>query len=215
MTAVVSRPRRRTWWQLIGYLAKRATLAELHGYRSIYRFVFRRPKVPAGAIGFSYHQPILAILIVFIAVSVVELVVVDVIVRRWDFIRIPLLILSIWGIVWMLGMLFGMLTRPHAVGPDGLRVRYGAEVDIAIDWPSVDAVAIRKRRRAEKEPRVTVNDQGAATFHLRVADETNLEIELDRCTELRLPHGTERVSRIALYAEDPKAFLAEVRRHIG
>ena len=51
MTAVVSRARRRTWWQLVGYLAKRATLAEFHGYRSIYRFVFRRPKVPAGAIG--------------------------------------------------------------------------------------------------------------------------------------------------------------------
>jgi hypothetical protein len=58
---------------------------------------------------------VLAILIVFIAVSAVEVVAVDVIVRRWANIRIPLLILSLWGLIYMLGFLFGMLTRPHAI----------------------------------------------------------------------------------------------------
>jgi hypothetical protein len=38
---------------------------------------------------------VLAILIAFIAVSAVEVVVVDLIVRRWANIRIPLLILSV------------------------------------------------------------------------------------------------------------------------
>ena len=215
MTTTVVRAPRRAWWQLIGYLAKRATLAEIHGYLSIYRFVFRRPKVPAGAVGFGYHQPVLSVLIVFIALSAVELIAVDLIVRRWTYVRIPLLVLSVWGIVWMLGLLFGMLTRPHAVGPDGIRVRFGAEIDIGIDWVSVDAVAIRKRSRQEKEPKVTVDDDGEANLHVRVANETNLEIELDQSAAVRLPHGTECVRRISLYADDPKAFLAEVRRHIG
>ena len=85
-----------------------------------------------GAEGFSYHKPIFTIMIVFDVVSVVELVVADRIVSRWTYIRIPLLILSIWGLVWMLGFLFGMLARPHSVGPDGIRVRYGSEVDIPI-----------------------------------------------------------------------------------
>ena len=73
-------------------------------------------------------------MIVFIALSAVELVAVDLIVRRWPYIRIPLLVLSIWGLIWMLGFLFGMLTRPHAVGPEGIRVRYGAEVDLPVTW---------------------------------------------------------------------------------
>jgi hypothetical protein len=38
---------------------------ELHGYQSIYRFVFRRPKVPAGGVGFGHPKPVLPILIVF------------------------------------------------------------------------------------------------------------------------------------------------------
>jgi hypothetical protein len=56
----VTRPRR-TWWQFAGYLARRATMMELRGYQSIYRFMFRRPRVPPGAAGLSYHQPILSI----------------------------------------------------------------------------------------------------------------------------------------------------------
>jgi hypothetical protein len=115
-SATTARPKR-TWWQFAGYLAKRATLMELRGYQSIYRFMFRRPKVSAGAEGFSYHRPILALMIVFIVVSAVEVVVVDWIASRWAYIRIPVLIISIWGVVWMLDLLFGVLVRPHAVGP--------------------------------------------------------------------------------------------------
>ncbi len=52
MTTTATKSRKRTWWQWIGYLARRATV-ELRGYQSIYRFVFRRPRVPSGAVGFS------------------------------------------------------------------------------------------------------------------------------------------------------------------
>jgi hypothetical protein len=48
--------------RMSGRLADRL---ELHGYQSIYRFVFRRPKVPAGGVGFGYHKPVLPILIVY------------------------------------------------------------------------------------------------------------------------------------------------------
>jgi hypothetical protein len=61
----------------------------------------------------------------FIGVSAVEFVVVDLLVRRWPTVRISLLALGIWGLVWMFGLLFGFLTRPHAVGPAGIRVRSG------------------------------------------------------------------------------------------
>lgn len=214
MTTVTEVGRRRGW-PLLGYLAKRALLFEVHGYQSIYRFVCRRPRVPAGATAFSYHQPVLAVLIVFVGLSAVELVAVDLIVRRWESVRIPLLVLGAWGLVWMIGMLFGLLTRPHAVGPDGIRLRDGAEAEIVLPWDDVASVAIRKRTVQDKQPRVSVDDRGQATLHLRVANETNLEVELERPVRLRLPHGTETVSRAAYYADDPKGFLAEVRRHIG
>jgi hypothetical protein len=214
MTATTMAGPRRTWWQFAGYLARRALLMELHGYQNLYRFVFRRPRVPAGAAGFSYHQPVLAILIVILVVSAIEMVVVDVIVRRWTYVRVPLLALSIWGLVFMLGLLFGMLVRPHAVGPDGIRLRSGSEVDIPIGWHDVHSVTRRKTVVQEKTPTVTADANGQATLHLRVQNETNVEIQLERAMPLRLPHGTENVSRVNLYADDPAAFLTEARRYL-
>ncbi|HEX5906864.1 MAG TPA: hypothetical protein VFY56_07590 [Propionibacteriaceae bacterium] len=203
MTTTTQRPQR-TGWRLVGYLARRAIMMEIHGYQSIYRFLFRRPKVPAGAVGFSYHQPVLAILIVFIAVSAVELVVVDLIVRRWTHIRIPVLILSLWGLIYMLGLLFGMLTRPHAVGPAGVRARYATEIDIPLSWDDIDSMTSRKHTTKDKQPKVTIAEDGAATLHLRMQNETNIEVQLKAPTEIRLPSGPETISKVTLYADDSK-----------
>ena len=211
--SVTTRSPRPTGWRRVTYLARRAWAMEIHGYQSVYRFALRRPRVPAGAAAFSYHQTVLPVLIVFTVLSAVELVVVDLIVRRWwPPARIPLLVLGIWGVTFMLGLLFGMLVRPHAVGPDGIRVRSGAEVDLPLAWDDIASVTLRKRTIADKQPKVTVDDQGEATLHLRIMNETNLEIGLAQPTPLRLPHGSETVNRLAIYADDPKGLLAEVRR---
>lgn len=205
----------RTRWQQLGHLLLRAVVMEIRSYQSIYRLVFRRPRVPSGAIAFRYHQPVLPILIVLLVVSVVELVVVDLIVHRWTHIRIPFLVLGVWGVVWMFGLLCGMLVRPHAVGPDGIRVRSGPEIDLPVCWDDLHAVTRRRRARKDHEAKITVDHEGLATLHLRIGDETNLELSLERPTEFRLPQGRVTVSRIALYAEDPRGFMDEVRRHIG
>jgi hypothetical protein len=213
MTTSTSRPPR-TLGQQLRYLARRAWWYEIHGYQSIYRFVFRRPKVPPGAVGFSYHGPVLLMLWVFIVVSAIELVVLDLIVRRWEPVRLPLFVLGLWGLLWMVGLLLGMLTRPHAVGPVGLRVRSGAEVDIPLSWDDVESMARRGVTGQGKQPGVTVDEDGRATLHLRMQNETNLDVTLKRPLELRMPHGPETVTRVTLYADDPGAFLQEVRRYL-
>ncbi len=206
---------KRTGWRFLSYLARRAIMMEIRGYQSIYRFLCRRPKVPPGAVGFSYYKPILAILIVFVSVSAVELVVVDLIVRRWAHIRIPVLILSVWGLIYMLGFLFGMLTRPHAIGPIGIRARYGPEIDIPLFWDDIDSVTRRRDTVQSKQPRVSVDEDGEATLHLRMQNETNIEVQLRRPIETRLPQGPETISKVNLYADEPQAFMNEVRRHAG
>ena len=83
MSTLAVASRRRGSWSRLRWLLGRAWAMEIHGYQSIFRFVFRRPRVPAGSVGFTYSAPILSILIVFTVVSAVELVVVDLIVHRW------------------------------------------------------------------------------------------------------------------------------------
>ena len=214
MTTTTTPQPRRTGWRLAGYLVRRATMLEVHGYQSIYRFLFRRPKVPPGATGFSYHRSVLEILIVFVVVSAVELVVVDVVVQRWwPQMRIPLLVLGCWGLILMFGLLFGMLTRPHAIGPQGIRVRSGAEIEIPLSWNDIYSVTRRKDMVEGKQPRVTVDDNGDATLHMRMQNETNIEVKLERPMSFRLPHGIETVGQVNLYADDAKGFMEAVRQH--
>lgn len=214
MTTTTPTRMKRKWWQFTGYIARRATMMEIHGYQSIYRFVFRRPRVPAGGVGFGYHKPVLPILIVFVVVSALEMLVVDLIVRRWDYIRLPVLILSIWGIIFMLGLLFGMIVRPHAITANGIRVRYSSEIDIPIAWEDVHSITRRKHVNNGKQPKVTLDENGEASLHMRIQNETNIEIRLNRPVSIRLPHGTETVSKVNLYVDNPKGFTDEVRHHI-
>jgi hypothetical protein len=65
-----------------------------------------------------------------------------------------------------------------------------------------------------KQPRVSVDEDGDATLHLRMQNETNIAVQLKRPIEVRLPQGPETISKINLYADDSQAFMNEVRRHL-
>ncbi|MBT2475992.1 hypothetical protein J7E68_15780 [Microbacterium sp. ISL-103] len=189
----------------------RAWIAELRVYSSIARAIARRPAVAEGATGIGYHRPVLTVLFIFIGLSAVEIPILDLIVHQWPTVRITLLILGIWGVTWMLGLLCAMLMRPHTVGPDGVRVRSGLELDVPVRWADIASVAIDRRVDEPKLPRVTGTE-----YTERMQDETNIEIELERPVEIRLPGlapkgGVHRVDRIRLWADDPRAFLDAAR----
>jgi hypothetical protein len=107
-----------------------------------------------------------------------------------------------------------MLARPHSVGPDGIRVRYGSEVDIPLAWNDVYSVTRRKQAVQDKQPKVTIDDNGVATLHMRIQNETNIEVQLEHTVSIKLPHGTETVGTVKLYADDPKGFMDAVRGHL-
>ncbi len=200
-------PDRRTVWEKTRSLARRALVMEVWGYLSIARYVLRRPRVPRGAQPFTYHQPVIAILIAFIGISAVELVVVDLVVRRWESVRITLLVLGVWGLVWMFGMLFGFLTRPHSVGPDGLRLRAGVEIDIALRWDEVASVHRHKRISQTRQPQITLDEHGARTLHLHIQDQSNVRVSLQQPVTVRVPRGPVTVSSIEVYADEPDALV--------
>lgn len=201
-----------------GGLLKRAIFMELSIYASIARLVARRPAIPPGATGFSFHKPVLTIFIVFIVLSAVEIPIIDLIVHHWPVVRIPFLILGIWGLTWMFGLLCAFLVRPHTVGPEGIRVRAGLETDVALGWRDVASVARDLRVEEQKPPRITEID-GHPTLMMHVNNETNIEIELEGATTVRLPGsgatgGEQVVTRVRLWTDEPKGFMDEVRRHL-
>ena len=202
------------WARMRNWL-HRALIAELRVYSSIGRAIVRKPAVAHGATGISYHRPVMTVLIVFIVLSAVEIPIIDLIARQWPGVRIGLLILGIWGLTWMIGLMCAMLLRPHTVGPDGVRVRGGLEIDVAVQWDVVASVAIRHRIDEPKSPRVTTAASGLE-YAERMQNETNIEIELERPHAVRLPGlrprgGEHLVTTVRLWADEPRAFLTAAR----
>ncbi|TQK18560.1 hypothetical protein FBY40_1048 [Microbacterium sp. SLBN-154] len=195
-------------------LARRATQMEAAGWVSLARLVFLRPRVPAGAVAVPYHRPVTGILTIFIVLSALEVPIIDLIVHPWPFVRIPLLILGIWGVVFMLGMLAGYVTRPHAVGAGGLRIRQSTDLEIALSWDDVLSVA-RRREVRHRGPKFTPGrTDDAWTVHLPMQDETNLSVKLERPIEVAMPQGVVRIDEIRFWADDPTAFMDAARPHL-
>lgn len=203
--------------------AKRALLMELRVYESVWRMIARRPKIAPGAVGFRYHGQVQTILIVFIALSALEIPIVDLIVKRWPPVRIGFLILGIWGVTWMLGLLFAYFTRPHTVGPDGIRVREGMEIDLHVPWEDFASIEL-KSTRVENEPgkpkigRV-VDEDGDRVCAIRIGSQTNIEVRFEHPLTVRLPGlapkgGEHRVDAMRFWADEPKELLAAVREHL-
>ena len=207
-----------TVWQKGASLAQRALRVELRIYASIGRAIARRPAVPRDGAGFAYHAPILTVLIIFIVLSAVEIPILDLIVHRWPVVRISMLALGIWGLTWMIGLLCAMLMRPHTVGPEGIRVREGLELDIPLSWDAIASVELARRIDEQKAPRIT-EDDGVPALAVRIADETNILLTLEGPTRVTLPGigpkgGAHSVERVRLWTDDPRGFLREVARHI-
>lgn len=200
-------------------LVRRGVRLEKHLYASIGRALLRRPAIAPGAQGFRYDSPTLLLLVVFIVVSAIEVVAIDLIVHRWLPVRIAFLVIGVWGLIWMIGLLCAHVMRPHTVGPEGVRVRDGLDLDLPISWDDVHAVGIRKHSHSSKPPRLIEGD-GTRTLVIAVSNATNLEITLEGMTRVQLPGtppngGQQHVTAIRLWADDPRAFLAEVKKHIA
>lgn len=196
----------------VGHLVWRALKLEIFGYWSIGRFIARRNGVPPGGKGFSYHRVSVAPLTAFLALSILELIAVDLLVRRWPSVRITMLILGLWGLVYMFGLLFGMLTHPHVVTSDSLQLKQGPEVTVRIDWECIDKVAKhRSTTSGEKAHKVTQDPEGRTILNLWACNESNLVIDLETPQSFQMPGRSVRADRVRFYVDDPSGFMDAIR----
>jgi len=201
-----------------GAFLRRVVMLELRIYANIGRAIARRPAIPAGASGFGYHRPVLTVLLIFIGLSAIEIPIIDLVVHRWPGVRIAFLILGIWGVTWMVGLLCAFLMKPHTVGPDGIRIREGLEIDVPLSWDDIASVERRHQVDEPKSPRFSDTDEGRM-LALRMQDETNVLLTLERPTLVRLPGrapkgGEQEVTSVRLWTDDVEGFMGAVRTHM-
>ena len=194
-------------------LAARALRYELSMYTSLARWVARRPSHGSpGDQPVGYAQGISPGLGLWVFGSAVEVPVAHVLIP-WESVRTPVLVLGVWGLLWMLGMLASLRVHPHLVSEEQLRVRYGALTDVRVPWDAVAQVRRDRRDHPGGIRSVFLDDDRLA---VAVGAETNVVLTLSRPVEVRTPStGTVEVREVALLVDDPAAFVTATRARLA
>ncbi|WP_219416802.1 hypothetical protein [Pseudonocardia nigra] len=191
-------------------LVRRAARYEAATWRSLARWLLRRPDVGPADTGFAYRGPQVAPMLVMLAVSMIDVVAVDLLVP-WPWLRPVLLVIGVWGTLEVLGMLAAITIHPHVVGAAGLRIRNGVSLDVHIPW---DAVAGVRRVRRTRDGRGVQLD--GSTLHVVVADQTTVEVTLARPLPVTLPRNrTAEITEVRLHADDAAGFVAAARARVA
>ena len=194
--------------------ARRGVAYELAMYRSLFRWVTRRPDVPGDATPFPYVGAVAVLLWAFIIVSAIELVALHLILP-WETVRLIVDIVSIWGLVWMLGFMGSFKVHPHFVSDSCLRVRNGPATAITVPWDAIATVGVRERSR-DKSNTIQVDHDGHGTvLNVVVGSRTNVNVTLLRPLVVPLSKGEEPVTEIRLYADDARGLAKHVREHLA
>ncbi|GAB6898112.1 hypothetical protein JCM9957A_12020 [Kineosporia succinea] len=190
-------------------LMARAGRMEAGGWVSLYRWIFRRPRTSAGATAFAYTMPTVALYWAFIGVSAAETIGVDFLLHRWPVARVILLVLGLWGVIFMLGMLASMKVNPHEAGPDGLVVRNGVMFSARLGWADMAGISLQVTNLDTSK---TFQMLGGV-LHVAVTSQTNLHVELREPVVVSLPDRDEEITSLRFWADDPQALLALARQY--
>jgi hypothetical protein len=196
-------------------LARKAVTFELGLYRSLLRWVFRRPDVPgSGSEAYAYAGAVTPLLLVFIAVSAIDIPVLHVLLP-WRTAQLVSLAVGIWGLTWMVGLLASLRVHPHVVGAAGLRVRYGTSVDITLPWDTVSGVRVRNRNLPTSRTVQLERSDTGVVLNIAITSQTNVDIVLSEPREFPVKGRMEEVAELRFFADDPRAVVAATRDRLG
>lgn len=191
----------------IARLLRLSVKMEVDGWRSLYLLARRRTAAPAGAQVFSYFLEMRTILFVFIGLSAVEIPIFDVVLSRWPAIRWPILILGIWGFLFMVGIYAGLKAHPHFVTGSHLVIHSGPNLKLSIPKSQIYAAFVDERTFETSKGFQIDEVDGQTRVNLVTMSQTNISLELKSPVAVNKGSKTYEVSRLDFFADDPRGLV--------
>jgi hypothetical protein len=184
---------------------------ELRLFEAIWQVTTGRRDLHAGEAGIGYAKGRLVVELVFVGGALIELVAVDLLVP-WDrlggysWLRLVVLLASVYGVIWIALWMISERTRPHLATNDSLVLRWGHLPIATVPWTAIRDVRVHKRYNADDE-RLT---------HDVPLQGTNLDIELHEPMDAHVPfkRGRRAVTGISLGVDDPVAAAELIRSRL-
>jgi hypothetical protein len=191
-------------------LLRKAVAFEAGMWRSLFRWAARRPVTDhPDDVPFSYVKAVAAAIWIWIAASAVEMVAAHLLVP-WATVRVILLVVSLWGLAWMVGYLASLTIHPHVVEEHGLRVRNGITTDLLIPWAAIRGLTTGLAATSGSRAIDVAATARGQQLRVGVSGQTNVHLQLTAPTPLRTPKGDVDPIAVSLWADDPRGLTAAV-----
>ncbi|SDN29424.1 hypothetical protein [Allokutzneria albata] len=171
-------------------------------FRALFLLLRGRKDVPEGGVAVPYSGESTTVLVALLVASLVEIVAVEFLVP-WATVRWSLLLLSVYGVVWILGHLASLITRPHVIGPANLVLRNGSCTEHA--FPLTAVRSARAERKGNHEGSMSIDDE---TLNIPAGDTTTVFVAFDPPQEF----DGRTITGVRFHADDPKAALRLLAR---
>ena len=157
---------------------------------------------------FSYSAQVKPFLWVFIVVTPLEILLVELIVP-WFWLRATLLVFGVLSAL-LLGWQIWMLTRfKHSVDDEYLRLRYAREFEYRIPLAAIENVTQGTTSRTLHRTRSVVD----GTLVLEISGSTNVSLRLSEPREVDLGRrGAHEVTKVEFWTDDPGGMVRALRK---
>ncbi|GGS70476.1 hypothetical protein GCM10010156_31710 [Planobispora rosea] len=202
---------RATVHRLVPVKVRRIMEFELRSVLSLLQWAVRhRAGMSPGATAVPYWGGQATMWVMLMFAMVVETVGVEILLRALevpDGVRITVLVLDVYGILYGLALAAACVTRPHVVSADELRVRYGVYLDLRIPRELISSV--RTARNYNEPGMVSVRD---GRLGVAVSSQTNVVVTLSEPVTVVRPLGeSAEVTEVRFFAEAPAGVLAALQ----
>ncbi|GAA4785898.1 hypothetical protein GCM10025785_05220 [Corynebacterium canis] len=174
---------------------------ELDMWKLLGFWLRRKINAPADAVTFKYGTEQRAIFIVLILVSIVEIVVIDLIVP-WQTVRTIIVVVSIYGAIWLFLFFKSFRINPHYIDDRELVLRVGLLAELVIGLQHVKQVRAAHKTWGNKFLSI---EAGRAV--IKHGSDTNIEIVLREPVSGIAKDNAEPVDHVYCAVDNPQEFV--------
>ncbi len=175
----------------------------------LWRWIFRRR--PPGPDEFTYRKR--SIMGVFLIVAVLtapgEILLWEILIP-WNWLRLVLLVLSLYALLWIFAFYASLSVLPHRLTPEFALLHYGALAEGRIPYSSIDAVEVDQRKVPDGREGLRLSRDKASAY-IGVGGKTDVIIHLREPRALAgLLGPTTPVTTVCIAADEPERLAREL-----
>lgn len=177
------------------------------------RWALGRGRTGEGEFAYGKGSPLGMLLVMVLLTAPVEVAFWELLVP-WAWLRWVLLVLSVYSVLWLLGVYASRVTLPHRVEEDGIRLRQGLFAEAFVPYAQIANVE-RKRRRSPRDGDGLQGSPDGDAAYLAINGSVDLALALKSPLTVRgFFKDRGPVRNIHAAADEPGKMVREIRRRL-